>query len=116
MLNIVLFIVAVALLAVALKGIPKWDAVTAWFTGLWAGVVALATGKGVTLTQRLLAVVGLFLLIVALIAGGGTDHAASLTGSHAELKQTIEAYQSAHGLSPDGVWGAKTNAAYVKGL
>lgn len=113
MLSVLLVIIGVGLVAYALgyRLSLKWDAVTAFGTGVWSGLKALAiapvTSIG-SLVPRVAAVLGILLIVVALLTGTGNAPAPSAPS----LKDAIVAFQIEHGLNGDGVWGPKTEAAY----
>lgn len=121
MLNIILFVLAVAALSISLGWRLSWDAVRAFTTGSWAGATALVTmpwsfAKLDTLGlfifawgKRILFVVGVILLLASLAVGADTVAGGD---PRSDLDHAIRAFQSFAGLKPDGLFGPSTVKAY----
>ena len=114
-----LTVIALLIITASISG---WDLAvnqTFWRTvwsAFWAGVVRISTAPLAdwrAAIDRLLLAVGIVLLVSSFWS---PLPAATTSGTHADLKQAIEQYQSAHGLGVDGVWGPATNRTYLKGL
>lgn len=113
---LILGLLAIALVLFALGWKPSPVDLSALWTGIFSGVKYLITAPvnnfGMLL-KRFAFVVALILLLGAAFGG---PSASGPDGSYASLQDSIKAYQSAHGLNPDGIWGKQTNTDYVKGL
>ena len=114
MLNIGLFILAVALLAYGLGWRPKLDNVRAVIAAAWAGVLALVKGGwNIGNAVRIVTVaLGIVLLVVALVAGGSSAGPVSSGSPHDNLDSAIRTFQSSAGLTPDGIFGKGTVKAF----
>lgn len=102
--------IAVLALLFAFGWAPDFGAI--WNAALSGGktlIVTPLTDAGVLLRRAALVVVAILLLALALPVHATTS------GSYSDLKASIEAYQSTHGLRPDGIWGNNTNKMYLSG-
>lgn len=113
MFSVIVILIGLAVLAGALGWTPTLVGAKAVFINAWSGAVRLFTQPlTANPVDRVLAVVGIVIILLALVLPVGPVKQA---GSHASLEQSIEAFQSEHNLTPDGVWGKNTNNAYLKG-
>lgn len=115
-----LTVVAILIILASLTG---WDLAvnkTYWLTvwsAVWAGLkrICLASvSDWRAALDRFLLAVGIILLAASLWSP--LPAATTPGGSYADLRAAVVAYQIAHHLTGDGVWGNKTNTSYVKGL
>ncbi len=111
MLSALLILLGVIAVAFALGWRPKWDSLLVIATGVWSGIVGLFTAPfgAAGAWHRILGIVGILLVVAGLLVGSGNAPAPSAP----TLKDAIIAFQLEHGLVGDGVWGKKTNEAYL---
>lgn len=114
----ILGIVAVILIVIAVAP-PDVLSITSGAKALWnyfwPGVVRVSTAPfsdWQAAIERFILVVGAILLVASFFGPlpASTEH-----GRAADLKQAVIAFQTEHGLTPDGIIGQLTVNAYRKG-
>lgn len=118
MISTILVLLALVVFAFALGWQPHWDHLSAVGTGGWNGAVALfkAPVTWQSTFDRALAIIAVVLFIVGLVLMPVPGPGNSASGAYGDTRASVIAFQQAHGLTPDGIWGPATNAAYQKGL